>query len=69
MGLLRSGAIAGLVDGRSEGEFPSLIWAVREDGVVFEAQLENPAMGEYHGYPMPQGDPFRKEILKAAASR
>jgi hypothetical protein len=31
--------------------------------VVFEAKLENAAMGQYHGYPMPAGDPFRSLVL------
>lgn len=26
--------------------------------------LENPEQGAYHGYPMPENDPFRTEILK-----
>jgi hypothetical protein len=26
-----------------------------------EAQLEGD--GRYHGYPMPEGDPFREEVL------
>jgi hypothetical protein len=59
----------GLVDSRSVGEFPSLIWSVREDGVVFEAELENASQGEYHGYPMPLSDPLRPEILRAARGR
>jgi hypothetical protein len=66
--LLRDGARRGLIDARSNGEYPVLIWAVQDD-VAFEAQLENEAKGEYHGYPMPLSDPFRSVILKAARSR
>lgn len=69
LGLLKAGAIKGLVDSRSLAEFPFLIWAVREDGTVFEAELENAGLGEYHGYPMPLADPLRPEILKAARAR
>lgn len=67
--LLRAGALKGLVDARLSDEFPFLIWAVRKDGVVFEAQLENRHRGEYHGYPMPLADPLRPEVLKAAFAR
>ena len=28
------------------------VWAVGDDGVVYEAQLSNAETGEYHGYPM-----------------
>jgi hypothetical protein len=69
MALLRSGTTKGLVDVRSENEFPLLIWSVRDDGVVFEAQLENATKGEYHGYPMPLSDPFRLRIIDAARGR
>ena len=67
--LLKAGATNGLVDARSDGEFPLLIWSVRSDGVVFEAELENAVRGEYHGYPMPLSDPLRPEILRAARVR
>lgn len=67
--LLRAGALRGLVDSRVSDQFPVLIWAVRNDGVVFEAQLENAILGEYHGYPMPLADPLRAEILNAARAR
>lgn len=41
-----------------------MIWAVTEAGLPMEAQLENPDAGTYHGYPMPEHDPFRLEILR-----
>lgn len=67
--LLTSGAKKGLVDARSDGEFPLLIWSVSEADVVFEAELENATLGQYHGYPMPLSDPLRPEILKAWKAR
>ena len=49
---------------RPSGErWPQNVWAVSEDGQLFEAQLENPASGVYHGYPMPQDDDFRDIVL------
>jgi hypothetical protein len=32
--------------------------------INFKAELENHGQGCYHGYPMPQDDPFRNEVLK-----
>jgi hypothetical protein len=29
-----------------------------------EAQLENPIIGSYHGYPMPETDPFCAEVIR-----
>jgi hypothetical protein len=37
------------------------VWAVTDEGDPLEAQLEGE--GRYHGYPMPDGDPFREEVL------
>lgn len=63
--LLGSGLRRGFVSQRWPGEWPQNVWCVREDGVAFEAQLENLARGTYHGYPMPLDDPFRIVIVKA----
>jgi hypothetical protein len=64
--LLREGACRGLVDVRTIDGFPMLIWAIREsDDVVFEAELENSGLGQYHGYPMPLSDPFRLTVIGA----
>ncbi len=62
--LLRQGATKGLISERTRGEFPQNIWAVTEDGVPLEAQMENRAQGAYHGYPMPSTDDFRDEVLR-----
>jgi hypothetical protein len=42
---------------------------VSDAGEVFEAQLENPAQGTYHGYPMPEDDDFRRLVLKEWKAR
>ena len=68
--LLKQGAAKGLVDARSVDGFPCLIWSVREeDGTVFEAQLENANLGQYHGYPMPLSDPFRQVVIDRTRRR
>lgn len=47
-----------------KGKWPQNIWAVTDEGCPVEAQLENQVQGTYHGYPMPEADPMRKEILE-----
>lgn len=63
-GLLREGLSRGLVSDRSINGWPKNVWAVTQDGVPLEAQLENPTVGVYHGYPMPSSDPFAAEVIK-----
>jgi hypothetical protein len=62
--LLREGLRRGLVSDRHEGDWPKNVWSVTDDGIPLEAQIENPELGSYHGYPMPESDPMRAEILK-----
>jgi hypothetical protein len=69
LSLLRAGIVAGLISKQTREGFPSQIWSVREDGVVFEAELENSGLGQYHGYPMPFGDPFRLVVLARFGAR
>jgi len=61
---LKAGLQKGLVSERCKGEWPQNIWSVTDNGFALEAQLENPETGTYHGYPMPESDPFAAEIIK-----
>lgn len=61
--LLRRGLELGLVSDRFEDGWPKNVWMVTDGGVPLEAQWE--AKGSYHGYPMPEDDAFRDEVLKA----
>ena len=61
--LLKEGARRGLVSRQVRGAFPQNIWAVTDDGDPVEAQLENESTGTYHGYPMPDTDPFREVVI------
>ena len=47
-----------------QGTFPKNIWAVTDDGIPLEAQLENQAQGTYHGYPLTSNDDFRHIVLE-----
>ncbi len=64
--LLREGARRGMISEQAGagGRFPQLIWAVTEGGLPLEARIENPAMGTYHGYPMPVHDPLVPDVLR-----
>lgn len=62
--LLKLGLRKGLVSDRMVGNWPKNIWAVTSGSIALEAQLENPACGTYHGYPMPESDPLALEVLK-----
>jgi hypothetical protein len=61
--LLKEGIRLGLVSGQTRQGFPQNVWAVTNQGMPLEAQLENPANGTYHGYPMPDDDPFRDVVI------
>lgn len=62
--LLRRGLRKGLVSDRFNGGWPKNIWSVTADGKPVEAQLENPVLGTYHGYPMPESDPLAADVLR-----
>jgi hypothetical protein len=59
--LLLAGLSRGLFSVQSRGLWPQNVWVVTDEGEPLEAQLESD--GRYHGYPMPEGDPFREEVL------
>ena len=61
--LLRQGVKRGLISKQFHSEWPQNIWAISDDGIPLEAQLENRVTGAYHGYPMPATDPFI-EVVK-----
>ena len=62
--LLRQGVEREMISEQKSGRFPQNIWSVSDDGIPLEAQLENQELGSYHGYPMPENDPFRGEVLR-----
>lgn len=60
---LREGLKRGMISVQMKGAWPQNIWAVTQAGEPVEAQLENPEQGVYHGYPMPESDPFSEEVI------
>ncbi|MBI2685629.1 MAG: hypothetical protein HYX27_04880 [Acidobacteria bacterium] len=59
--LRRRGFSQGLFSEQIRDGWPQNIWAVTAAGQPMEAHLEG--TGVYHGYPMPEDDPFREEVL------
>ena len=59
---LRDGLKRGAVSEQSIAGWPSIIWAVTDDGIPLEAQRDGE--GSYHGYPMPPEDPMAAEVKK-----
>ena len=64
LGLLKEGIRRGLVSSQIRQGYPQNIWAVTDEGIPLEAQLENPGNGTYHGYPMPENDAFRVKVTE-----
>lgn len=69
LNLLKLGIERGLVSVRvNECGFPKNIWSVitlaNGKEVPLEAQLENPLIGSYHGYPLQPTDPMYEKILE-----
>lgn len=60
--LLKSGFRRGMVSVHKRNNWPQNVWAVDAEGIVYEAQLTNSGLGEYHGYPMTDGDSFTKYV-------
>lgn len=60
--ILRRGIQRGLVSVQRVGDLPQNIWSMTDDEVPVEAQLENRTTATYHGYPMPEADPFSESV-------
>ena len=60
--LLREGLRRGMFSPQERNCRPKNVWAVTRRGEPLEAQRESD--GIYHGYPMPEADPFREKVLE-----
>ena len=47
---------------KNDGKWPRNVWVVDAEGYIYEAQLSNSGLGEYHGYPMKEGDRFAEYV-------
>jgi hypothetical protein len=66
---IKDGLRKGMVSNQMKGKWPQNIWAVTSKGLPLEAQLENSELGVYHGYPMPESDPFSNEVINEWKAR
>lgn len=64
LALLRKGLANGLISDLFIGQWPKNVWSVTNTGIPLEAQLESSETGSYHGYPIPQADPFYDEVIR-----
>jgi hypothetical protein len=60
--LLQEGLRRGMFSPQERNGWPQNVWAVTQRGEPLEAQRESD--GIYHGYPMPEADPFREKVLE-----
>jgi hypothetical protein len=65
--LLQEGLRRGMFSPQERNGWPQNVWAVTQSGEPLEAQRESD--GIYHGYPMPDADPFREKVLEVWASK
>jgi hypothetical protein len=61
--LLAEGLRRGLISVQERGGWPQNVWAVTEQGIPVESELDNSVLGTYHGFPMPTADPFRETVV------
>lgn len=65
-GLMRSGILRGMVSEYEDDDCPKYIWAVADDGRVFEAKI---GLGGYHGYELEKSDNMRDLVAHEWRSR
>ncbi len=61
---LKEGLKKGMISISEKNGWPQNIWALDENGWPMEAQLENQETGTYHGYPLPESDPFAQKVAE-----
>jgi hypothetical protein len=62
--LLRQGIQRGLISEQERNGWPQNVWAVTEEGVALESQLDNEEIGSYHGYPMLSDEPLADDVVE-----
>lgn len=68
--LFRHGIEMGLVSQKTKHDgYPARIWAIRDDGAVFEARYGGSREGRYHGFPLFHGDANYDMVKQAWEAR
>jgi hypothetical protein len=60
--LLKTAIKKGLISKQTRGGYPQNVWAVTDQNIVVQANLDNQGQGTYHGYPLLPTDPFVQSI-------
>lgn len=61
--ILQRGVMAGLIGHNTKQGDPTILWALDDNGWIYEARITTPTQTLYHGYPVLIGDPFAKKVI------
>jgi hypothetical protein len=61
--LLKRGVIAGLIGQNDKQGDPTIVWAIDDNGWIYEARITTPSQAIYHGYPLLPADAFAKKVI------
>lgn len=61
--LLRSGILKGMVSPFPPGSQPKYVWAVGDDGEVYEAKCKSDQADPYHGYRLGQDEKTMRDYI------
>jgi len=64
LGWIQRGTLAGLIGANDAKSDPSIIWAVSDDGWIYEARITIPTQALYHGYPVLPNEAIAKAVLE-----
>lgn len=61
--LMIRGIRAGLIGHRDTKGDPTILWAVDDNGWIYEARITTATQAIYHGYPLLDGDAFARKVI------
>jgi len=61
---MKNGIRTGLVHARLINADPAMLWAIGDEGWIYEARLTIPGQAVYHGYPMLPHHAFAQQVLE-----
>ena len=63
-GWIQRGIMAALIGANDAKGDPSIIWAVSDDGWIYEGRITVPTKALYHGYPVLPNEAIAKSVLE-----
>ena len=61
---IQRGIAAGLIGANDAKGDPTIIWAVSDDGWIYEGRITLPTQALYHGYPVLPNEAIAKSVLE-----